>query len=333
MAHDIWSLHHAISAIYPKPYSFNPDNNLEKQKKAIREKYIELLKMPEKNFKAVPTIEWQKNEDERFDEIRFTVETEPDFSVPCHMLIPKGRKKGEKLPAVICIQGHSTGMHISMGRIIYERDAVSVSTNDRDYALQAVKRGYIAVCMEQRGLGELKCALTENCHHYTMMCLMTGRTPQGERIHDVMCLVDALECFDAVDTERIGIVGGSGGGTTAYHATALEPRIKVCMPSHSFNTYEESILSIHHCDCNYLPDISKYMEMADLSMLIAPRPLIIVNGDKDPIFPIESAKKGFEIVKKIYTAAGASENCHHVVGDGGHRFFANLSWPFFEKHI
>ena len=118
MTHNVDTLHHAISAAYPKPYSFNPNADLENQKKAIREKYIELLKMPEKNFKAVPTIEWEKDEDERFDEIRFTVETEPNFHVPCHMLIPKGHKKGEKLPTVICLQGHSTGMHHIYGDIV-----------------------------------------------------------------------------------------------------------------------------------------------------------------------------------------------------------------------
>lgn len=335
MTHNVDTLHHAISAVYPKPYSFDVNRNLDDQKKAIREKYIELLKMPEKNFKAVPTIEWEKSEDDRFDEIRFTVESEPGFHVPCHMFIPKGHKKGKKLPTVICLQGHSTGMHISMGRVIYENDKDLISGGDRDFALQIVARGYIAVCMEQRGLGELKSAIGEKrlCHHYTMTCFMTGRTPQGERIHDVMCLIDALEKFEDVDMERIGLMGNSGGGTTTYHAAALEPRIKVAMPSCAFNIYENAILSKYHCTCNYVPDISKFMEMPDLAMLIAPRPLIIVSGLTDRDFPIDAAKKGFEIVKNIYAAAGAPENCHHVIGDAGHRFYADISWPVFDKHI
>ena len=88
-----------------------------------------------------------------------------------------------------------------------------------------------------------------------------------------------------------------------------------------------------HCTCNYVPGISAFMEMADLAMLIAPRPLLIVNGDKDPIFPIEAASRSFETVKKIYEAAGVPDNCKHIIGDGEHRFFAADSWPVFDKYI
>lgn len=332
MKHTVDSLQKSIYQAYPKPMSFDPEKDLDEQRKAIREKYVELLKMPKKDFKATPVIEWEKDEDERFDEIRFVVETEPDFFVPCHMLIPKGHKKGEKLPTVICLQGHSTGMHISMGRAKFEHDSADFPGGC--YALKAVEQGYIAVCMEQRGMGELKSEVVGRlCHQYTVRAFLSGRTPQGERIHDVICLVDALESFEAVDMTRLGIMGGSGGGTTSYHAMALEPRLKICMPVCSFNTYEGSILAMIHCPCNYVPDISLYMEMQDLAMLIAPRPLVIVNGAEDPIFPINTAKEAFETVKKIYAAAGASEKCRLVIGPSGHRAYPDLSWPVLNELI
>lgn len=334
MRHTVDTLHHQYSAVYPKPLSFDPAKPLEEQKAAIREKYIQLLKMPEKTLHGEMTVEWEKGDDPRFDEIRFSVETEPGFFVPCHMLLPKGLAKGEKRPAIICLQGHSTGMHISLGRPKFPGDEKSISGGDRDFAIQAVARGYIAIAMEQRGFGELKSEVTERgCHHLMAQCLMNGRTLQGERIHDVMCLVDALEGYEHADMDRIAIMGNSGGGTTAYHAACIEERIKVVMPSCSFNTYEHSILSMLHCLCNYVPDISVYMEMPDLAMLIAPRPLLIVNGLTDAIFPIDTARSSFEIVKKIYEAAGAAENCRHIVGGEGHRFYAADAWPVFEKFI
>ncbi|HHT94218.1 MAG TPA: hypothetical protein GXZ66_12060, partial [Clostridiaceae bacterium] len=77
----------------------------------------------------------------------------------------------------------------------------------------------------------------------------------------------------------------------------------------------------------------EYMEMHDLSILIAPRPLIIVAGKDDEIFPIEGVKRGFETVKKIYKAAGAEDNCQLIIGDGGHRFYADVSWPVFDRYI
>lgn len=334
MRHTVDTLHHQYSSVYPKPLSFDPGKPLAGQQKAIRDKYIELLKMPKKNFTAKAETVWEKTEDERFDEIRLEVETEPGFFVPCHMLLPKGLAAGEKRPTVICLQGHSTGMHISLGRPKYPGDEKSINGGDRDFAIQAVARGYIAVAMEQRGFGELKSEVTERgCHHLMAQCLMNGRTLQGERIHDVICLVDALDGFAHVDMARLAIMGNSGGGTTAYHAACLEERIKVVMPSCSFNTYEHSILAMLHCLCNYVPDISVHMEMPDLAMLIAPRPLLIVNGLEDNIFPIETAKSAFEIVKEIYQAAGAPENCRHIIGAEGHRFYAADAWPVFEQYI
>lgn len=288
--------------------------------------------MPENRLIGKPIIIYKKDDNPEYDEIKFEVETEPDFFVPAHMLLPKKRTSGEKFPTVICLQGHTTGMHISLGIKKYPDDNCG---GDRDFALQAVRRGYIAVAVEQRGFGELKTGIPCDfmCHQAAFECLMSGRTLQGERINDIISIVDSLEHFESVDTERIGIMGNSGGGTTSYHAAALEPRIKVCMPSCSFCTYEDSILSMVHCACNFVPGISVYMEMPDLAMLIAPRPLIIVNGDKDPIFPLKAANRAFDIVKDIYKAAGAPNNCRHIIGNGEHRFFADDSWPVFDEFI
>ena len=71
--------------------------------------------------------------------------------------------------------------------------------------------------------------------------------------------------------------------------------------------------------------------MGDLTALIAPRKLVIVNGKEDVIFPDEGVKETFEITKKMYKLAGAEDNCALVTGDEGHRFYADASWPVFKK--
>lgn len=328
-------LHHSLSGRFPKPMSFTPEQPFLPQKEALRQKYQELLQMPAKDTTAKAHVVWTKSDDPRFDEWRIEIETEKDFFVPAHMLLPKGLSgSGKKLPAVLCLQGHSTGMHISLGRVLYPRDEESIHGGDRDFALQAVARGYIAVAMEQRGFGELKSAVEHNsCQQAAMHALMVGRTLQGERIHDCMCMVDALLQMPFVDGSRIAVMGNSGGGTTAYHAACIDERIRVVMPSCAFNTYEASILSMAHCTCNYVPGISSWFEMPDLALCIAPRPLLIVSGQKDAIFPIDSAKSGFATVQAIYKAAGAAQNCRHIIGSEGHRFYADDAWPVFDQYI
>ncbi len=336
MSHDVNTLFEQMYAAYPKPFSFNAEKDLDEQRKAIREKYAELLKMPEKNFKATATIEWEKDEDERFNEVRFLVETEPDFFVPCNMLIPKSYKKGDKLAAVICLQGHAVDLPDYIPRKIPEEDEPIIG-NGRDIAIEAVEQGYIAIFVSLRGYAELKSEYISRipCQQYYMRSLLCGRVAQGERIHDLMCVIDALSGFEAVDMSRIGITGNADGGVIAYSAAAMDDRIKVCMPSCGFAKYADSILDKMHCCCNYVPDLAKYMEMPDLSMLIAPRALVVVSGAKDyNSFPLDSALEAFDTVKEIYKAADASDKCQHVIGpEGGRTFYGEIAWPFFKKHI
>jgi pimeloyl-ACP methyl ester carboxylesterase len=68
-------------------------------------------------------------------------------------------------------------------------------------------------------------------------------------------------------------------------------------------------------------------EMADVLGLFAPRPVVIVAGQQDEIFPIAGVQEAFAQLQRIYAAAGARDQCRLVVGPGGHRFYADLAWP------
>ena len=327
------TLHLNIAKNIKRPYTFDPSRSFEEQRDAIEIKFRKLLKQPEKLTNPVPIIEYTDNSDPLFDETRFAFETEPNFFIPAHMLLPK--TFNGKLPVVICIQGHSSGMHISLNRRKSEKDDSHLALPDNDFAIQAIKRGYAVFIMEQRGFGELHSDIAPNlgCNHLVMQAFELGRTFVGERTFDISQLIDAISGYDFLDIDRIGIMGQSGGGTAVYHEACVEKRVKVVMPSGYFCTYYDSIMSMGHCTCNYIPGILKYMEMPDLALMIAPRPIVIVNGRFDPIFPIAAAEEGFEVVKQIYKAAGAPDNCRFIIGEGEHRFYADLAWPVFDKYI
>ena len=122
-------------------------------------------------------------------------------------------------------------------------------------------------------------------------------------------------------------MGNSGGGTITLFSAALLSRVAFAMPSCYFCTFRDSIMSIYHCMDNYIPGLLKYAEMADVMGLFAPKPLVIVAGAKDDIFPIAATRKAFRDLRRIYAACGAGERCHLVVGNGGHRFYQEEAWP------
>lgn len=312
--------------------SFDEKKLLSEQKERILEKFAQLIKIPPKETNPIPIIEYEDTSNEDFDEIRFCIESEKDFFVPAHMLIPK--KRSEKMPVVICLQGHSPGMHVSLGREAYPGKNKIAVAGDRDFCLQAVKRGYVAIALEQRGFGELNFSEKPNfCHELSCQASLMGRTLIGERVRDVMALIDAMEGFSFVDMSRIGIMGNSGGGTTSYFAACVDERIKVTMPSSSFCTFVDAWGSLYHCSCGYVPKILEYMEMPDMAMMIAPRHLVVVNGIHDHIQPFSAAEKAYEKVKSIYSSSGYPKNCSMVVGDEGHRFYADKAWGVFDEHI
>ena len=269
-------------------------------------------------------IEWEADEPD-YHEYRFTFQTEPGYRAAAHLLVPHG---AENPPVMICLQGHATGMHISLGRPKYEGDADDIA-GDRDYALQSVREGYAALALEQRAFGE--CGGTEKgpaCNLAGSTALLLGRSLIGERVHDVMRTIDLLETgVFPVNSKDVCITGNSGGGTTCIYAAAMDTRITACMPCCSFCGYLPSIGVQQHCMCNYIPGIARDFDMGDLGAMVAPRPFVAINGKLDPSFPVESAQEQLQITKAVYAALGQPDKCRLEIGPEGHRYYAFLAWP------
>lgn len=291
-----------------------------------REKLRELLGM-DKFTRVEPELEIEyETELENATEIRFTFQTEAGYRAPAHLLIPKGVVNP---PVMICLQGHSTGMHISLGRVKFEGDERSIQGGDRDFCLRAVKEGFAAVALEQRTLGESRNEESRGCHCSSMTNLLMGRTTIGERVWDVMRLIDVLKASfaDRADVECISLMGNSGGGTATAYAAALEDRLALAMPSCALCAFTASIGAKYHCSCNYVPRIAEYFDMGDILAMAAPKPYIQVSGVEDTGFFFYGAEAVFAQGKRGYEAAGAGDKCAFVVGPEGHRFYADLSWP------
>lgn len=122
--------------------------------KRARQKLEELLGLPQM-VKCPPelTVEYEEKTD-TYTEIRFRFQSEEGYFVPCHLRIPAGAS--DALPVMICLQGHSTGMHISLGKPKYPNDEQTISGGDRDFANRIIAEGYCALALEQRDMGGMR---------------------------------------------------------------------------------------------------------------------------------------------------------------------------------
>ncbi|MBN8525127.1 MAG: acetylxylan esterase, partial [Planctomycetes bacterium] len=233
-------------------------------------------------------------------------------------------------PVVVCLQGHTTGAHISIGRAVHPGDAAAIA-GERDFALQALRQGFAALALEQRAFGERRDRRPGQrshggCTHPAMVALLLGRSMARERTWDVSRAIDLLETCDGLDLARLACMGNSGGGTVTWYASAVEPRIAALMPSCSVCPYGPSIASLDHCPDNYLPGALLHFDMPDLVGLLAPRPCVVVCGRSDDIFPLAGVEAGYRTIAAVYAQAGAADRCRLVVGEGGHRFYAAQGW-------
>lgn len=269
------------------------------------------------------------------DKIAFT--SEPGSEVVGYWCVPRDSVRPYR--TFICLQGHSSGMHNSIALDADERDPIQPA-GDRDFCISAMEAGHAALAIEQRGFGQRSERHRPGvephfltCNDAAMVAMSLGRTLLAERVYDVDRAIDYLAQRGDVDMKRVGVMGNSGGGTTSLFSAAVLPRLAYSMPSCYFCTFAASILAMHHCVCNYMPNLPRWLEMDDVAGLIAPRPLVLVNGRTDDIFPIAAARKAFKRLELVYRAAGSPDNVRHVTGPEGHRFYAKLSWPVMNQLI
>lgn len=308
----------------PKPeLEFSPPRDFAAWQGELRRRLREILALPGKaEVPLDPVVEPESETAQyRAERIRFAAET--GEIVPGYLLRPKHAPAPH--PVMICLQGHSPGMHISLGRARNAREREAIG-GGRDIALQAVAQGWAALVIEQRAFGE-RAAQGTTCNDAALRALHRGRPLTGQRVWDVIRAVDFAATQPGLDAKRIGCLGNSTGGTVSFYAACIEPRLQLAVVSCSFCTFEDSWLSLPHCACGYLPGILRVADMPDLAGLIAPRSFLIVAGKKDNLARFEGVQKGFERAREIFTAGGARKRVRLVGGEGGHQFYPELAWP------
>ena len=272
-----------------------------------------------------------------FTRQRGRIETEPDVWIPFWLLRPEGEGP---FPLAIAPHGHDKmGYDTHAGIAHDDAHAKRIVEGDRDVAVQAVREGSLAIAPATRGLGcDGVPDINErhgkrDCRSQLIHCLLANRTPMGERVWDMQRIIDWATEREDVDPTTILMLGNSGGGVVTLYAAACDTRISIAVPSCSYCTIVGLNGLVHHCDCNAVPGIMAFGGMHDVAGLVAPRAMCVVNGAQDHLFPVQEVDRAVVGLCEIYAAAGALERFAHRYGAAGHRFYADLMWPFIRRHI
>jgi len=269
---------------------------------------------------------------------KIVFDSRPGVSVLAYLLLPEKARK--PAATMICVPGHGRGVDDIVGIDDKGRERTDKAGYQHDFAIQVVEAGMAAVAIEPMAFGCRRDPINARqglsrkaCDPAAGGALMVGQTMIGWRVWDVMRTIDYIGTRAELDSNRIGCMGISGGGTATLFSTALEPRIRAALVSGYLNTFRDSVGSLAHCIDNYVPGILNWAEMYDLAGLIAPRPLFVESGEKDNIFPIRASIESFNKVREIYQVFGAADRVEQEVFPDEHSFWGKRGIPFLARHL
>jgi hypothetical protein len=269
---------------------------------------------------------------------RYYIQVSEHRDVPVTLI----RDQSQEPPfrAMLCLHGHNSGAHLSWGETRMPEDPLKIAAG-ADYALQAARRGFLAVCVEQACFGErserkMVKRSPHPCFDAAHNALMLGHTLLGERVVDVSAVIDWLLGDGAefeIDPQKIYAMGNSSGGDTTVFTAALDPRVSGIMAGGCVGRFRTTTGRREACADIIIPGILQWMEYDDIIALCAPRPVVAVSGDRDHIYPFSEVAETIECARSVYAAMEATAKLTALAGKGGHRFYPEVAWPAFLELI
>jgi dienelactone hydrolase len=257
-----------------------------------------------------------------------TFQSSPELYVTANFYRPA--KQDGPLPTILYVCGHG-GVKI---------DGVSYGnkTTYQHHGTWFAKNGYTCLTIDTLQLGEI-----EGKHHGThnlgrWWWNSRGYTPAGVEAWNSIRALDYLETRPEVDKEKFGVTGRSGGGAYTLWIAALDERIKVAAPVAGITSMQNHVVDgciEGHCDCMYMVNTFRW-DFPLVTALIAPRPLMILNTDKDNIFPVDGVVDVYQKTRKVYEAMGATDKIGLAFYEGPHKDTQPLRVPafhWFERHF
>jgi dienelactone hydrolase len=278
---------------------------------------------------------------ERPDHIieKHLLRTSRHSDMPVYVLLPKGVKRP---PVVVAFHGHGDGAKDAVALRADGRERRGPAGYHRDFAVALCRLGFAVAVPEIACFGERQnrfrplradSPAPTSCQQSAALAMHLGGTVLGMRVRDARRLVDWLSRHEHLDGGCLGAMGISGGGVLSLLHAALDRRVRALVISGYLCDWRDSLFSVHHCACNIVPGLGRFGTVGDLAGLVAPRPLLIEAGKRDPLFPISGVRRAMARVRAIYARSGASQGASLAEFDGPHRIDGAQAYPFLASTV
>ena len=211
---------------------------------------------------------------------------------------------------------------------------------------ELASRGFLSIAIDGRYHGERAAGAKGSTAYVDAML----RAYRGSGEHpflydtawDIMRLIDWIETRADADAARIGMIGFSKGGMELYLAAAVDPRIRAAVPCIGVQSFRwaldhdawqsragtfQAALNEAAREASAAPDAAFLRRFYDrvapgiygefdgpsMAPLIAPRPMLAINGEIDARTPKVGLLECVDKIKAAYAAAGAPGNFEFIL--------------------
>ncbi|MBM3460313.1 MAG: alpha/beta hydrolase, partial [Armatimonadetes bacterium] len=210
-------------------------------------------------------------------------------------------------------------------------------------------RGFLVAAIDGRYRGERQNGLSLEAAMLQALRTGKGRPFLIDTAFDLTRLLDYLSSRPDVDPSRIGMSGFSEGGILTWMTAVADDRVRVTAPIIGVTTFGDALKSETGPDVEarlklLSPVLTEYaMDLGEpapnarvlrtmwtklvpgmldrfdaphLLPLVAPRPMLVLNHEKDEIFPLDGAQRAVDAARVRYRELNAGERLEFKVSPG-----------------
>ncbi|CAL9389200.1 hypothetical protein SUDANB58_01219 [Streptomyces sp. enrichment culture] len=313
-----WALRDELR--FPLAWGTSPIRDFGTWRRAARAKVEELLLVDRQDGTPYAPEFTDRAEADGYTRERVTVSLTRYERVPGVLLTPHGTGP---FPAVLLLHDHGSRFDIGKEKLVRPWYDDTRLASARQWTRQCyggrflgdelARRGHVVLCLDALGWGERgplvyerQQALASNLYHL-------GSSLAGLLAREDERAAAFLAGLDRVDARRVAALGFSLGGYRAWQAAALSDAVtaaaSVCwmtglkgltVPGNNTLRGQSAFHMLH-------PGLARYLDIPDVASLAAPKPMLFLNGGRDPLFTPEGVRAAHARLRAVWGSLHAGE--------------------------
>jgi len=322
---------------FPLAWADNRKGGFRAWQRRARAKVEELLWQPEdRSAFDVEIVDEQPRDGYRQRQVLFNVTGHS--RVRATMLVPDGPGP---FPAALLLHDHGAKFDIGKEKLIepwYDetRGASARAWSERYFTGRFIgnrlaARGYAVLAVDALGWGDRGGLTYEGQQALAANLFNLGSSLSGLMAREDVRAAAMLATLPEVDERRIAAVGFSLGGYRAWQVAALSNTIAVTVAVCWMTGLKEMMVpgnnTLRGQSAYYMlhPGLYRYLDIPDVASIAAPRPMMLLNGEADPLFTVAGVEAAYAKMREVWTSQRAGERLSTRIWPGlGHVFAAEM---------